>query len=158
MTQATSGIPGGIPGGKAAIQGRPASPTGLPDVFSARVHRIANIVLPVVLGLVYGYWVAAVQRDGGPITGGNVLLGFVSALAFMVLLIGVRAVAPRLRRELHAAMWGAFAGIAFGFLYSQTGASVLRSCGNSLVVAGSVCAMMFYRYYTHEDAAGHRLD
>ncbi|ELP71314.1 hypothetical protein ACKI1I_02430 [Streptomyces turgidiscabies] len=142
MAQATSGIPG---------------KAGTPDIFSARAHLAANRVLPVVLGLVYGFWAAANRRGGGPITGWNVLFGFVSALAFMVVLMGVQAVAPRLRRELHAMTWGAFAGVAFGFIYSQTGASVLRSVGNSLVVAASVTAVLFYRYYTHEDAAGHRV-
>ncbi|WP_371661164.1 hypothetical protein [Streptomyces sp. NBC_00280] len=143
MAQTTSGTPG---------------KAGFPDIFSARAHLAANRALPVVLGLVYGFWAAANRRDGGPITGWNVLFGFVSALAFMAVLVGVRAVAPRLRRELHAVAWGAFAGVAFGFLYSQTGASVLRSCGNSLAVAASVSAVLFYRYYTHEDAAGHRVD
>ncbi|WP_405819042.1 hypothetical protein OG241_28145 [Streptomyces sp. NBC_01390] len=142
MAQATSGIPG---------------KAGTPDIFSARAHLAANRALPVVLGLVYGFWAAANRRGGGPITGWNVLFGFVSALAFMAVFIGVRAVAPRLRRELHAVAWGAFAGVAFGFVYSQTGASVLRSAGNSLAVAASVSAVLFYRYYTHEDAAGHRV-
>ncbi|MDX2548383.1 hypothetical protein ACOT81_23220 [Streptomyces sp. WI04-05B] len=142
MAQATSGIPG---------------KAGTPDIFSARAHLAANRALPVVLGLVYGFWAAANRRGGGPITGWNVLFGFVSALAFMAVFIGVRAVAPRLRRESHAVAWGAFAGVAFGFVYSQTGASVLRSAGNSLAVAASVAAVLFYRYYTHEDAAGHRV-
>ncbi|NEA62783.1 hypothetical protein [Streptomyces sp. SID12488] len=145
MAQATSGIPG------------KAGRTAIPDIFSARAHLAVNRALPVVLGLVYGFWAAANRREGGPITGWNVLFGFVSALAFMAVLVGVRAVAPRLTRELHAVAWGAFAGVAFGFLYSQTGASVLRSCGNSLVVAASVSAVLFYRYYTREDAAGHRV-
>ncbi|MEW2114983.1 hypothetical protein AB0945_07285 [Streptomyces sp. NPDC005474] len=142
MAQTTTRIPGNA---------------GYPDIFSARTHVVANAVLTVVLGLVYGYWAAAIRRDAGPITGWNVFFGVVSALAFMVVMTGVRAVAPRLRRELHALAWGAFAGVAFGFMYSQTGESVLRSSGNSLIVAGSVTAAMFYRYYTHEDAAGHRV-
>jgi len=149
MAQTTSGIPG-----RSGMPGKP----GIPDIFSARTHLATKWALPVVLGLVYGFWAAANRRDGGPITGWNVLFGFVSALAFMAVLIGVRAVAPRLKRELHAVAWGTFAGIAFGFLYSQTGASVLRSCGNSLVVAGFVTAALFYRYYTHEDAAGHKVE
>ncbi|MEU6222395.1 hypothetical protein [Streptomyces sp. NPDC047042] len=149
-----AGRPGrtGGPGG-AGGPGRPRNP----DVFSARTHLAVHRVLPVALGLVYGFWAAANRRDGGPITGWNVLFGFVSALAFMVLMMGVQAVAPRLKRELHAVVWGAFAGIAFGFLYSQTGASVLRSAGNSLMVAGAVTATLFYHYYTHEDAAGRRV-
>ncbi|WP_105974824.1 hypothetical protein [Streptomyces geranii] len=135
----------------------PGSGTALPDIFSARAHLAVARGLPVALGLVYGFWAAANRRDGGPITGWNVLFGFVSALAFMLVLFAVRTVAPRLRREVHAVAWGAFAGIAFGFLYSQTGASVLRSCGNSLAVAAAVTAVLFYRYYTREDAAGHRV-
>ncbi|WP_369029231.1 MULTISPECIES: hypothetical protein [Streptomyces] len=130
---------------------------GYPDIFSARTHQAVNRTLPVLLGLVYGFWAAANRRDGGPITGWNVLFGFVTALAFVVAFIGVRALAPRLKRELHAVTWASFAGVAFGFLYSQTGASVLRSTGNALMVAGFVFAVLFYRYYTHEDAAGHRV-
>jgi hypothetical protein len=125
-----------------------------PDVFDVRDHTAAKWALPVVLGLVYGFWAAANNRSGGPITGWNILFGFVCAIAFAGAYIGVRTVAPRLRRELHAALWTAFAGCAFGFLYSQTGATVLRSVFMSLAVAAGVFAATFYRYYTHEDAEG----
>ncbi|WP_228023383.1 hypothetical protein [Streptomyces acidicola] len=128
----------------------------LPDVLSERTHTVIRRTLTVAGGLVYGYWTAAINRAGGPITGWNILLGFVSAVAFMVALTGVRALAPRLRRELHATTWAVFAGIAFGFIYSQSGASILRCCLMSLPVAGAVGALTFYRYYTHEDAEGHR--
>ncbi|MFJ8634886.1 hypothetical protein [Streptomyces sp. NPDC093568] len=134
-----------------------ATRTGLPDVFSARTHRVASVAVPVVLGLVYGYWAAANRRAGGEITGWNLLFGFVTTIAFIILYVGVRALAPHMRRELHAVVWAAFTGGAFGFLYSQTDASVLRSSLMGLAV-GAVCfAVMFYRYYTHEDAQGHRL-
>ncbi|MFI1729032.1 hypothetical protein ACH40E_07310 [Streptomyces acidicola] len=129
---------------------------GLPDVLSERTHTVVRRTLTVAGGLVYGYWTAAINRAGGPITGWNILLGFVSAFAFMAVLTGVRALAPRLRRELHATTWAVFAGIAFGFIYSQSGASILRSFLMSLLVAAAVGAMAFYRYYTHEDAEGHR--
>nr|WP_093781882.1 hypothetical protein [Streptomyces sp. yr375] len=128
-----------------------------PDVFSARTHEIARWAVPVTLGLVYGYWVAANNRSGGPITGWNVLLGFVSAFAFAVLWMGVHAVAPHLPRELHAALWTAFAGCAFGFVYSETGASVLRSVWMALAFSAFVFATLFYHFYTHEDAEGHRI-
>ncbi|MBD0842198.1 MULTISPECIES: hypothetical protein [unclassified Streptomyces] len=128
-----------------------------PDVFSARTHRAAAMATPVVLGLVYGYWAAANRRDGDAITGWNVLFGFVTALAFAVAYVAVRTLAPRLKRELHATLWAAFAGCAFGFLYSQAGPSVLRSTAMSLAVAAGVFAVLFYRYYTHEDAEGHPL-
>ena len=146
----TPGTPGsGVPGSR-----RPRTP----DVFGERTHVAAHWTLPVVLGLVYGYWAAADNRDGGAITGWNVLFGFVTAFAFMALYVGVRAIAPHMRREQHALTWAAFAGIAFGFLYSQGDATVLRSTFMSLPIAAAVFAVAFYRYYTHEDAEGHRVE
>lgn len=141
----------------APTQGRPVVPA-TPDVFSERTHALANRIVPVALGLVYGYWAAAMNRDAGPITGWNVLFGLVTAFVFAALHIAVLTIAPRLRRELHAALWAAFAGCAFGFLYSQASQhSVLRSAAMSLAVAAAFFAVNFYRYYTHEDATGHRL-
>jgi hypothetical protein len=126
-----------------------------PDVFSVRTHTVAKWAVPVVGGLVYGFWAAEINRGGGSITGWNVLFGFVCAIAFAALYIGVRMTAPLMKREVHALMWSAFAGCAFGFLYSQTGESVLRSTVIALAVAAGVFAATFYRYYTHEDAQGH---
>ncbi|WP_055492211.1 hypothetical protein [Streptomyces sp. TP-A0356] len=127
-----------------------------PDVFDERTHAVARVAVPVVLGLVYGYWAAAMRRDAGPITGWNLLFGFVCAIVFAAVCTGLLMVTPRLRRELHAVLWAAFAGIALGFLYSQTGESVLRAIGIALAVAVAVFVSAFYRYYTHEDAEGHR--
>lgn len=129
--------------------------TPLPDVFGERTHLVAKWTMPVVTGLVYGYWAAANQRSGGPITGWNVLFGFVTAVVFIALYIAVRALAPRMKRELHATLWAAFAGCAVGFLVNQTGASVVWSTGMGVVTAASFFAVLFYRYYTHEDAEGH---
>jgi hypothetical protein len=122
-----------------------------PNIFSARTHRMANWAIPVTLGLIYGYWVAANSRDGGEITGWNLLLGFASALVFVGLWMAVRTIAPRMTRELHALAWAAFAGCAFGFLYSQGAVTALRATGMGLVIAAAVFAIMFYRYYTRED-------
>jgi hypothetical protein len=128
-----------------------------PDVFGPRIHTAVKVGLPVVLGLVYGFWAAANQRHGGPITGWNLLFGFVTALVFAVLFAAVCALAPLLPRELHALCWFVFTGCAVGFLYSQTGASVYSSSGLGLLVGAGVLATVFYRYYTHEDAAGRRI-
>ncbi|GAA4065168.1 hypothetical protein GCM10022233_44700 [Streptomyces shaanxiensis] len=125
-------------------------------MFSARTHRIASVAVPVVLGLVYGYWAAANRRSGGEITGWNLLFGFVTAAAFMVLYVAVRWVASRTIREVHAILWAAFAGSAFGFLYGQTDKTVGRSAVMGLVIGAVVFAVLFYRYYTHEDAQGRR--
>jgi hypothetical protein len=140
-----------------AAPARRGTPRRTPDVFSARTHQAAKVTVPVVLGLVYGYWAAANRRGGGEITGWNLLFGFVTAFAFMALYVAVRALSPRMKRELHALLWTAFAGSAFGFLYSQTGATVLRSTVMALAVAAGFFVVIFYRYYTHEDAEGHRI-
>jgi hypothetical protein len=128
-----------------------------PDVFDERVHAVARLAVPAAIGLLYGYWAAAIRRDAGPITGWNVLFGFVCAIVFAVVCSGLLVVAPRLRREQHAVLWASFAGVAFGFLYSQTGDTVLRSIAIALAVAVGVFAFNFYRYYTREDAQGHRI-
>ncbi|MFF4752474.1 hypothetical protein ACWD5R_16225 [Streptomyces sp. NPDC002514] len=130
-----------------------------PDIFSGHTHALARLAFPVLLGLAYGYWAAANRRFGGPITGWNILFGFVTAIAFILVYLGVQALAPRLRRELHALLWAAFTGIAFGFLFNQSASapSVLRSAGLSLIIAAVAFIIIFYRYYTHEDAQGHRI-
>ncbi|MGA5277018.1 hypothetical protein ACPCKL_25225 [Streptomyces cellulosae] len=127
------------------------------DVFDARTHRMGRFVLPVLAGLVYGYWAAANRRYGGPVTGWNLLFGFLTALVFAVVLIALLTVGPKLRRELHALTWAAFAGIAAGFLLSQSGTSVLRCAALGVGVTAGTFAIMFYRFYTKEDAEGHRL-
>ena len=131
--------------------------TPLPDVFSERAHATAKLVVPVLLGLVYGYWAAADRRAGGPITGWNVLFGIVTTIVFAVVMAALLMVGPRLKREVHALMWVAFTGTAFGFLYSQSGASVLRCTIMGLVIGAVTGGALFYWYYTHEDAVGHHL-
>ncbi|MFH8975043.1 hypothetical protein [Streptomyces sp. NPDC017890] len=135
----------------------PRGRTRTPDVFGERTHRVARWAVPVAAGLVYGYWAASVRRFGGPVTGWNLLFGFLTALAFIVLCAVVRAVARRLPREGHAALWGAFAGSAVGFLYSGSGVAMFTCVLVSLLVAAAVFGALFYRYYTHEDAQGHRV-
>ncbi|MEU9955751.1 hypothetical protein [Streptomyces sp. NPDC050982] len=111
----------------------------------------AKLAIPALGGIVYGFWTSGIDRHSGPITGWNVLLGVVSAVVFAAVAHGIHTVAPRLPREARALAWAVFAGIAFGFLYSLTDASVLKSSGISLVIAAGVFAVVFYRYYTTED-------
>ncbi|MFF8589144.1 hypothetical protein ACWFQ6_07720 [Streptomyces althioticus] len=126
------------------------------DVFDARTHRAARIVLPVLVALVYGFWAAANRRYGGPITGWNLLFGFLTALVFAVVLVTLLTVAPKLHRGLHAVAWAAFAGIAVGFLFSQSNGSIYRSVALGVGVMVGTFLLLFYRYYTKEDAEGHR--
>jgi hypothetical protein len=139
-----------------------------PDVFDARTHAIGRLVIPVALGLVYGYWVAANHRLGGPITGGNVALGLLSALVFAVLCAALLVLAPRMPRELHAVLWAVFVGCAFGFLYYQSGSLIPtqstsrsgdlpRTVLLSLIWTAGTFVTLFYRFYTRENAFGRRI-
>ncbi|MFG2651751.1 hypothetical protein [Streptomyces sp. NPDC048436] len=113
-------------------------------------HVTGIAPVAVVLGLVYGLWAAQISRDAGPVTGWNVLLGVVTGVVFAAVFLGLWQTAHRLPRELRAASWATFAGISFGYLYSLTGATVLRSTIMALAVAAAVFAATFYRYYTRE--------
>ncbi|MFI1681721.1 MULTISPECIES: hypothetical protein [unclassified Streptomyces] len=115
---------------------------------SSSASRWAGLAL--LAGVVYGLWACAIRRDGGPITTGNVMFGVVTGLILAAVMFALHRLAPSLPRELRALSWTAFAGIAFGFLYSLGGASVLRSTVMALVVAAGVFAVLFYRYYTTE--------
>lgn len=119
---------------------------------AATGHRAvsAHWAGPVLLGIVYGVWAAGIRRDAGPITTGNVLFGVVAGVIVAAVCFALRRTAHTLPRELRALSWTAFAGIAFGFLYSLTDATILRSVIMSLVVAAGVFTLTFYRYYTTE--------
>ncbi|MFF8939702.1 hypothetical protein ACF08O_34380 [Streptomyces paradoxus] len=126
-----------------------------PTVFNEPAHRVARWVLPVVLGAVYGNWVAVNRRHGGPITESDVASGVWSALAFMVLCVAVVQVVRRLRRDLHALhalLRAAFAGVALGFLYSQTGDDIRPVVITSVLVTAAVFLLLFYRFHTRADA------
>ncbi|MEU0171549.1 hypothetical protein [Streptomyces iakyrus] len=126
-----------------------------PTVFSEPAHRVARWVLPVVLGVVYGNWVAVNRRHGGPITGADVASGVWSAVAFTALCIAVVQVVRRLRRDLHALhalVRAAFAGVALGFLYSQTGDDIRPVVITALLVTAALFLLLFYRFHTRADA------
>lgn len=126
-----------------------------PTVFSEPAHRLARWVLPVVLGLVYGNWVAVNRRHGGPITGPDVAWGVWSALAFMAVCIAVVQATRRLRRDLHALhalLRAVFAGAALGFLYSQTGDDLRPVVITSVLVTAAVFLLLFYRFHTRAEA------
>ncbi|AWZ09341.1 MULTISPECIES: hypothetical protein [unclassified Streptomyces] len=112
----------------------------------------AALARPLLMGLVYGVYAAFMKRQTGPVDAGNVFYGILCGAIFAACLVALARIGPRLRREVHAAMYGAFAGIAFGYLYSLSGESVLKSSGISLVVGAGVGIAAFYRYYTREPA------
>ncbi|MBC9729429.1 hypothetical protein [Streptomyces sp. TRM68367] len=131
----------------------------VPDVFSERTHTVLRWVLAVGLGLLYGDWAAVNRRHGHAITGADLSLGILSALAFLVICLAVNRLVRRMRRDLHAlraVAWAAFTGAAVGFLYDQTGdASLRRIVATTLPIAAGVFALLFYHYHTRDHATHH---
>ncbi|MCF3184767.1 hypothetical protein IPZ70_33240 [Streptomyces polychromogenes] len=114
------------------------------------LHRGA-LIRALLLGLVYGVWAAMMKRDTGPVTVGNVFYGILCGVLFAAVMYGLARFGPLLMRELHAAAYGVFGGIAVGYLHSLTNQSVLRSTVVGLFTGIGVGVMAFYRYYTRED-------
>ncbi|MFG2309071.1 hypothetical protein ACGFS9_10415 [Streptomyces sp. NPDC048566] len=137
----------------APVSGTPRTSEPI-EVFGPRAHAVGRWAVPVATGLVYGFWAANTNRDAGPITGWNVLFGFVSAIVFAAAFFAVLTLTRKTHPALHALAWAAFAGCALGFLVSQSGASVLLCVFMSLGVFAGVFVGTFYHYYTHEDAQG----
>ncbi|MCB5163439.1 hypothetical protein LG634_01040 [Streptomyces bambusae] len=105
---------------------------------------------PVLFGLVYGVYAAFMKRQMGPVDAGNVFYGILCGVLFAGMLFLLSRVGPSLPRELRAAAYGAFAGIAMGYLYSLADESILRSVGIALAVAVPIGIGAFYRYYQRE--------
>ncbi|MEU9142573.1 hypothetical protein [Streptomyces sp. NPDC048349] len=104
----------------------------------------------LLMGLVYGVWAAFIQRQMGPVDAGNVFYGILCGALFAAVMFGLNRVGPRLKREVHAAAYGVFGGIAVGYLHSLTGATVLSSSVIGLFSGLGVGGAAFYRYYTRE--------
>ncbi|MER5178727.1 hypothetical protein ABT009_10200 [Streptomyces sp. NPDC002896] len=115
-----------------------------------RPATTAAWAVPVVLGFVYGIWACTIQRDTGPVTVGNVFFGILTGVLVAAITYALHSAGPRMRRETRALTWAAFAGIAIGYLFSLTGASVLWSTVLALCVAAGVFAAAFYHYYSNE--------
>jgi hypothetical protein len=123
-------------------------------LLGERGTKIMQWALPIGLGLLFGYWAAANTRDGGPITGWNLFFGIMAGLVFMLALMAMRAVAPRLPRGIRALAWAAFTGVAVGFLVSMTGTSVIRSLWLGVAPAVGVLVTTFYRIHTRPTPGG----
>lgn len=116
----------------------------------ARRHTPLAWALPLVIGVIYGFYAAFIRRDGGPSTGGQVLLGLVAGVAMAALCFTLGRIQRSLPRELRAVAYGALTACAIGFLASLTDTSVLRSSGLGLAVGAGVVGVTFYLFYTRE--------
>ncbi|MFE9662961.1 MULTISPECIES: hypothetical protein [unclassified Streptomyces] len=144
----TPAAPGGTP-----TTGRTAGRHRAPRTRTGVDPRATGTWLPVLAGIVYGFWVAGISRDasGYQVTGWNILLGFVSGILFAGIAFGLHRVGPALPKEARALAWAVFAGLAVGFCYSQTGHSVLLATGIALGAAFGTGVATFYHYYVTED-------
>lgn len=111
---------------------------------------MGQLIRALLLGLVYGFWTAFMERDKGPVDAANVFYGILCGALFAGVMFTLARVGPRMMRELHAAAYGAFGGIAVGYVYSLADHSILRSCWVGLISGIGVGLAAFYRYYTRE--------
>ncbi|UYQ63367.1 hypothetical protein [Streptomyces peucetius] len=117
-----------------------------------RHHTPLAWALPVAFGLTFGIWAAVIKRveEGGVATGGQWVLGVVTAVVLAALAFGLGRIQQRLPRELRALAYGALTAVTIGFLTSLGGGSVLRAAGIGVAVGAGVGAALFYFYYTRE--------
>ncbi|MFJ2023521.1 hypothetical protein ACIODW_06850 [Streptomyces sp. NPDC087897] len=115
-----------------------------------RPHTALAWALPLVLGVIYGFYAAFIRRDGGPSTGGQVLLGLVSGAALAVLCFALGRIQHAVPREVRAVAYGALTASAIGFLVSLTDTSVLRSAALGLAVGVGVLCVSYYALYARE--------
>ncbi|MGC5344156.1 hypothetical protein [Streptomyces sp. DT171] len=96
------------------------------------------------------------ERHGGPANFGQLAMGLISGAAVFLLSFTVGRLQHVLPPELSAAAYGAVTGGAFGFLYSLTGESVLRSSGIGFGIGAGMLIASFYMLYTRQDRARER--
>ncbi|MFS0694208.1 hypothetical protein [Streptomyces nitrosporeus] len=111
-------------------------------------HRSIGWALPLVLGVIVGFWAFFIRRDGGETTAGLIWLGVVSGVAFAVLCFALGRVQGRLPVEVRAAAYGAVTAIVIGYLFSLHHHSVLSSTVLGLGVGAGVTAYAYYLFYT----------
>ncbi|MEV1019950.1 hypothetical protein [Streptomyces sp. NPDC050264] len=133
----------------------PARSTGAGRPATPSVTTLAK-VLPVVTGALYGFWAANIQRFGQEVTGGNIALGFITGILVAALCFGIHQWCGRQASRhigVRAMVWGAFAGIAVGFLQSLANGAILWSVVLGAVVGGSTFVAVYYRYYSSSEYA-----
>ncbi|MCX4824499.1 hypothetical protein OG883_32520 [Streptomyces sp. NBC_01142] len=116
-----------------------------------RHHGSLSWALPVALGALYGFYAGFLRRQHSPLNWGDVLFGLIAGLVLAGLAYTLGRYQHTLPRELRAAAYGALCGVAMGFLYSQSGDSVLKCVGIGVTLAAAMTAASFYIFYRRED-------
>ncbi|MFC8584672.1 hypothetical protein ACFUGD_08980 [Streptomyces sp. NPDC057217] len=110
--------------------------------------------LPITIGVLYGFYAETNARHGGPLALSQLWIGLVSAVVLSVAIHALRRYGRALPRVPRAAAWGALVGIAVGYAYSLTDATVLSSSGLGLASALATTVAAHYFFYAHEGATG----
>ncbi|MYX73601.1 hypothetical protein [Streptomyces sp. SID3915] len=114
-------------------------------------HHAIGWALPLVLGVIVGFWAFFIRRDGGETTGGLIWLGVASGAAFAVLSFLLGRIQGRLPVEVRAAAYGAVSAIVIGYLFSLHHHTVLASTALGLGVGAGVTAYAYYLFYTRSE-------
>ncbi|MEU1210928.1 hypothetical protein ABZ424_00355 [Streptomyces sp. NPDC005790] len=114
-------------------------------------HSALVWAVPLVLGVILGFWAFFIRRDGGATTGGQIWLGVVSGVVFAALCYALARFRWALSPGLRATAFGVLTGGAVGFLSSLNGRSVLMSSFIGLVVGAGMLCSLFYLFHTHDD-------
>lgn len=114
---------------------------------------LRTIAVPVTLGIVYGIWAPFIQRHGDPLNALQITLGVVSGLVLAGLVFVLMRLPTTLEPEVRAGAFAVVAGVSVGFLHSLTYASVLRSSGIGLAVAGATAIATFYFFHTRPSSS-----
>ncbi|MET7616198.1 hypothetical protein [Streptomyces sp. NPDC005408] len=117
----------------------------------ARHHGSLGWAMPAGLGLAYGIYVLFIRHAWGDLTWGDVLYAAVAGVVLGALAFGLGRIQNLLPREVRAGAYGALCGVAIGFLFSLTGASVLTSVGIGAIFGAVMLAVSFYLFYMRED-------
>ncbi|MFJ4962388.1 hypothetical protein EES43_13670 [Streptomyces sp. ADI96-02] len=115
-----------------------------------RHHTVLAWAVPLVLGVIYGFYAAFLRRDGGPGTMDQLVLGLVSGAALALLCLALAQVQGALTHGPRALAYGVLTAASIGFLVSLTDTSVLRSTVLGLVVGVGTFVTCFYFLYSRE--------
>lgn len=115
-----------------------------------RHYRSRAWALPVTLGVAYGFYAGFLRRTGRDVNWGDVLFGVVCGVIVAALAFGLGRIQQSLSHEVRAAAYATLFGGAMGYLFSQTGASVLKSSVMGLVLGGAMLVSAFYVFHTRE--------
>ncbi|MER7000378.1 hypothetical protein [Streptomyces sp. NPDC000410] len=120
-------------------------------VPARRRHISLGVAVPLVIGVVYGFYTSFMAREAGASVGAQLVIGFVSGVVLAGLCFALGRVQRALPRELRAAAYAVLMGCSVGYLYSLSGRSILTVTVLALVLAAVTFCVTFYVFYTHED-------